>query len=165
MLSLFLLLYLFSPWLVYSAQLEPYTEAINTNFSLPDLHGKTQELHDYRGKVVLVNFWASWCLPCIQEMPGMKRLADSLRDQDFVLLTLNTSDSPKRIAEVLRRLQLDVLVLLDHDGKIFKDWQGQVLPTSYLLDHLGRVSYRVDGPADWDDADTVSKIKRLIQSR
>jgi thiol-disulfide isomerase/thioredoxin len=163
--GLVLLFSLLLPCLTYSAQLEPYTEAVSTNFSLLDIHGNKHDLHDYHGKVVLVNFWASWCLPCIQEMPGLKRLMDSLHDKDFVMLTCNTSDSPRRIAEVLRRLQLDIPVLLDHDSKIFKDWQGHVLPTSYLLDRTGRVSHRVVGPMDWDDEAVVATIKQLIQIR
>ena len=94
----------------------------------------------------------------------MKHLANSLDKQDFEILTLNISDSPKRIKEVLKRLQLDMTVLLDHDSKTFKAWQGSVLPTSYLLDHKGQVRYRIVGPTEWDDADILLKVKQLIRS-
>ena len=93
----------------------------------------------------------------------MKRLADSLHDKDFVILTLNISDSPMRIAETLKSLRLDMTVLLDRDGKTFSAWHGKVLPTSYLLDQTGNIRYRVVGPTEWDDADVVLKIKELIE--
>lgn len=120
---------------------------------------------DYRGKVVLVNFWASWCLPCLQEMPSMKILSDKLDDKDFALLTLNTSDSSRRIRETLKRLHLELTVLQDNKGETVKAWQVKVLPTSFLLDRNGDVRYKIVGPMEWDDADVILKIKQLIQSQ
>ena len=147
------------------AELKAYNNEEKLNFSLSDLNGKTHTLSDYSGKVILVNFWASWCLPCLREMPSMKRLADSLHDQDFVILTLNISDSSIRITEVLKSLRLDMTVLLDHDSKIFTAWHGDVLPTSYLLDRTGKIRYRIVGPTEWDGADARLKVKQLIESR
>ena len=95
----------------------------------------------------------------------MQRLAGTLSDEDFVVLTLNTTDSPRRIQETLKRLKLSFTVLQDHDGSTFDRWQGRVLPTSFLLDQSGRVRYRVDGPLEWDDADVIVKVKQLIQSQ
>jgi len=162
---LLLFLCLLAPMRVYSAQLESYSEKIQPIFVLSDLNGKTHQLQDYRGKVVLINFWASWCLPCLGEMRSMRRLADSLNRQEFVLLTLNSTDSARRITEVLKSLHLDIPVLLDTDSEVFKALQAKVLPTSYLLDHNGRLAYRMTGPADWEDANIVAKIKQLIQER
>ena len=163
--SLFVLSCLLLPAAVLSAELQAYSDEVGVNFSLPDLKGNTHTLPDYKGKVVLVNFWASWCLPCLREMPSMKRLADSSDEQVFVVLTLNISDSPKRIMEMLKTLRLDFTVLLDHGGKTFAAWHGKVLPTSYLLDHTGTIRYRVVGPTQWDDAEVVLKVKQLIESR
>lgn len=150
---------------VFSAELAPSQHESRYNFSLPDLKEKTHALSDYQGKVVLVNFWASWCTPCLLEMPGMQRLENTLSDKDFVILTLNTTDSVRRIQETLKRLKLSFTVLLDHDGKTFDQWQARVLPTSYLLDKNGRVHYRVDGPMEWDDEYVLLKINQLIQSQ
>jgi len=155
---------LLSSAIVFSAELEPYQSESSYNFALPDLNGKTHTLADYKGKVVLINFWASWCTPCILEMPGMQRLANSLSDDNFELLTLNTTDSPRRIQATLKRLKLDLIVLRDQDSTTFRTWNGQVLPTSYLFDYNGQVRYRVVGPMEWDDADVVLKIKQLIQA-
>ena len=98
-------------------------------------------------------------------MPSMQHLADSLDDQDFAILTINVSNSANRANETLKRLQLEMTVLLDRDGKTFKGWQGRVLPTSYLLDHSSQVRYRVVGPLKWDDAEVALKIKQLIQQQ
>ena len=156
---------LLSPAIVFSADLESYQNENSYNFSLSDLKEKTHALSDYQGKVVLVNFWASWCTPCLLEMPGMKRLENILSDEDFVILTLNTTDPARRIQETLKRLQLDLTVLLDRNGRTFETWQGKVLPTSFLLDRSGKVRYRVNGPMEWDDADVIIKIKQLIQNQ
>ncbi len=134
-------------------------------FTLPDLKNQQHSLSDYRGKVVLVNFWASWCQPCLYEMPSMKKLVNAFSEQDFEILTINISDPPRRIRETLKRLQLELTVLQDPESKTYKAWQGKVLPTSFLLDRTGAVRYRVVGPMEWDNADALLKIKELIQSQ
>lgn len=136
------------PAAAFSAELEPYRDDGTATFSLANLNGNTHILPDYKGKVVLVNFWASWCVPCIHEIPSMQQLADSLDDQDLAILTINISDSANRAKETLKRLQLEMTVLLDRDGKAFKTWQGRVLPTSFLLDRSGQLRYRVVGPME-----------------
>ena len=147
----------------YAAQLNPYSDDEIKSFTLTDINKQTHSLSDYRGKVVLINFWASWCTPCLLEMPSMERLEQTLADQDFVLLTLNTTDDPRRIRETLKRLQVDMTVLLDHDSKTLKTWHGKLLPTSYLLDRNGRVHYRAVGGVDWEDDEIMLLINRLLQ--
>jgi thiol-disulfide isomerase/thioredoxin len=132
---------------------------------LADLHGKQHALTDYHGKVVLVNFWASWCTPCLLEMPDLQRLADKLANRNFTLLTINTSDSPNRIREMLKRLQLDLVVLLDSDGRTFRTWQGRVLPTSFLLDRNGKLRYRFVGSMLWDDPELQTLLQGLLQTQ
>ncbi len=87
---------LLSPLLVYGEQLEPYTGAVDKQFNLPDLKGQTHSLSDYRGKVVLVNFWASWCLPCVEEMPDLTQLKKQLADQPFEILALNVGEGERQ---------------------------------------------------------------------
>lgn len=147
----------------FSAELEPYNDDGSATFSLFDLKGDTHTLPDYKGKVVLVNFWASWCQPCLLEMPSLSRLTGTLNKKDFEIVTINISDTVGRIRETLKRLQVDLLVLQDIDSKIFKAWHGRVLPTSYLLDRNGHVQYRVVGDMDWDDEEVKLLINQLIQ--
>ena len=151
-----------TPSLATGAGLEPYSGENVRDFSLTDLSGHTHALSNYKDKVVLINFWASWCIPCLQEMPGMQRLQASLKDENFTLLTINISDPPRQIRETLKRLQLDLTVLLDRDGGTFKQWGGQVLPTSFILDQDSLIRYHAIGPIDWDDPDVVRLIKKLL---
>lgn len=95
----------------------------------------------------------------------MQRLANIMDDENFEILTINTSDTPRRIQETLKRLQVNLIVLQDQDSTTFKAWNGNVLPTSYLLDYNGLVRYRVVGPMEWDNADVIVKIKKLIKSQ
>lgn len=149
-----------------AGSLDPYEGTlVRPEISLDDPDHRGHQLVDYRGKVVLVNFWASWCLPCVKEMPGMQRLADRLSDQPFEILAVNISDSERRAREFSKRMNLDLTILMDPDGEVLKAWQVQVLPTSFLLDQTGLVCYQVVGPIDWDDPEVLELVEGLIQSR
>jgi thiol-disulfide isomerase/thioredoxin len=144
--------------------LDPYPNAGTApEFELADLDNKLHRLSEYRGKVVLVNFWASWCVPCITEMPGMQRLADTLKDQPFEILAINVSDTENRIREFLRRMDLRLTILMDLNGEAFKAWQGKVLPASFLLDRSGRIRYQVIGPLEWDSNEAGKVIEELLR--
>ena len=89
---------------------------------LPDLDGRDRSLDEFRGKVVLVNFWASWCTPCITEMPGIQRLADTLRDRPFAVIGVNVAEAQLRVKAMVRRLGIAFPVLLDRDSAVFNRW-------------------------------------------
>ena len=151
--------------IVYAdGSLVPYPDtSAAPELELRDINNQLHQLSDYQGKVVLVNFWASWCIPCVMEMPGMQRLADTLKDQPFEILAVNVADTENRIHEFIKRMDLHLTVLMDHDGKTFKAWQGKVLPASFLLDRSGRIRYRVIGPLEWDSDAAVAIIEQLLQ--
>jgi thiol-disulfide isomerase/thioredoxin len=152
--------------IVYAdGSLAPYPNASAVpEFELRDLDNQLHRLSDYRGKVVLVNFWASWCIPCIEEMPGMQRIANNLRDRPFEILAINIAEDKNRIQKFLKSMGVNFRVLLDRDGSTFKAWQGRVLPTSFLLDPEGRVRYRVIGPIDWDTDEVLATINKIMPS-
>ena len=144
--------------------LEPYPNASAApEFELRDLDNQLHRLSDYRGKVVLVNFWASWCIPCVMEMPGMQRLADTLKNQPFEILAVNISDTKNQIREFIKRMDLRLIILMDGNGETFKAWQGKVLPASFLLDRSGRIRYQVIGPLEWDSDEAGKIIEELLQ--
>ena len=146
--------------------IEPYEGSLKQpGFSLQDPDQRMHRLVDYRDKVILVNFWASWCTPCVMEMPGMQRLADTLTDQPFEILAVNVSDTENQIREFLKRMDLRLTILMDLNGEAFKAWQGKVLPASFLLDRSGRVRYQVIGPMEWDSDEARTIIEKLIQPR
>ena len=143
--------------------LQPFgDEGVARDFSLVDIKGKTHTLADYRGKVVVVNFWASWCPPCIQEMPGMQRLQEKLAGRPFVILPVNVGEKKYRVWKFVKLINFTLPVPLDTRSKTFADWGAQILPTSFLLDSEGRIRYRAQGELEWDSEEVVSLIKELI---
>ncbi len=133
-----------------------------TTFSLEDLRGDTTQLMEYRGRVLLVNFWASWCPPCIREMPGIQRLQQRLGDQPFTILTINVGEQKYKVWKFVQLINLNLPVLLDPNSRTFNDWGSSILPTSFLLDRQGRVRYRAQGDLEWDSDEIVSLINTLL---
>jgi thiol-disulfide isomerase/thioredoxin len=138
-------------------------------FELNDMSGKTHRLSDYRGKVVLVNFWATWCEPCRDEMPSMRTLKermDGVRKDDFVVLAVNYGENEIKIASFLRQQPaLGFPVLLDPFGKVWSDWKPGLLPASFLIGRDGRVRYRALGEIDWAGKEAEATVRRLLEEK
>ena len=132
---------------------------------LKDLQGKTQDIADYRGKVVLVNFWATWCAPCIKEMPSLARIADKLAGEQFALLTVNFGENAKRVQGFIDKLGIALPVLLDSDMIASKTWVDKGLPTTYLIGADGRIRYQILGELEWDSPEVEARIRDLLPSR
>jgi len=146
-----------------SRGLDPYTaDPATAVFDLPDLKGQVHTLDEYRGRVVLVNFWASWCPPCIQEMPVLEKLRQQLDGQPFEILAVNAGEAKYRVWKFVKLINFNLPVLLDTRRNSFDSWGVSVLPTSFLLDKLGRVRYRVQGDAGWDNDTVIALIEALI---
>jgi thiol-disulfide isomerase/thioredoxin len=146
-----------------SGMLEEYQlDSATTAFSLMDLKDNTTQLADYRGKVLLVNFWASWCPPCIKEMPSLQRLQQRLDDQPFTILTINVEEKKYKVWKFVQLINFTLPVLLDPESRTFYAWNSSILPTSFLLDRQGRVRYRVQGDLVWDSDETISLINKLL---
>ena len=145
-----------------SRELEPYTESDDPTFSLPDLKDKTHSLTDYRGKVLLINFWASWCPPCIYEMPELTRLQQHLADKPFQILAFNVGEKKYKVRKFTKLINFELPVLLDIHSETFDDWGVQTLPTSFLVDGNGKIRYKVRGNPGWEYKYTLSIIEKLI---
>jgi thiol-disulfide isomerase/thioredoxin len=134
-------------------------------FTLPDLDGKPVKLSDYRGKVVLVNFWATWCPPCRREMPSMERLSQRLKGQPFVILAVNQEEDADQV--FIFTAQLDPAptfpILFDHDSKVAHAWGVLGLPSSFIVDKQGRVVYRAMGGRDFDHPEIEQTIRALLK--
>lgn len=143
-------------------QLKPAKTA--KDFTLPDLDGKTHRLSDYRGKVVLVNFWATWCPPCRREMPSMERLSQRLKDQGFVVLAINQQEDPDKVFVFTSQLKPEPTfpLLSDRNSAVANAWGVQGLPTSFLVDKRGRVAYRAMGGREFDHPEITRVIQRLL---
>ena len=130
---------------------------------LPDLAGLSQSLDAWRGQVVLLNFWASWCQPCLEEMPGIQRLAEKMQGKPFVVVGVNVAETRRKVERAPAQLWISFPVLLDAEGVLFRAWGGKALPTSVLIDHQGRLRYLGLGPLEWDGAEAVGAVEGLLQ--
>ena len=150
-----------------AGQLSPYTkqDSPTPTFTLKALDGKLHRLEDYRGKVVLVNFWASWCPPCLAELPSMQRLAERMADEAFEILIINVGESPFRVSKFMKLIGIRLTALLDDKSEIFQAWGGSIYPTSFVLDSDGRIRYVAYGPLEWDGEDVVTTLRGLLPSR
>ena len=149
-----------------AGELSPYTEQDSPApaFTLKGLDGKPHRLEDYRGKVVLVNFWATWCPPCLAELPSMQRLSDRMAADAFEILAINVRESPFRVSKFMKLMGVRLTALLDDKGEIFQAWGGNIYPTSFVLDREGRIRYVAYGPLEWDGEDVVATLLGLLPS-
>jgi len=146
-----------------SQGLDPYTADPGTAvFDLPDLKGNVHTLDEYRGRVVLVNFWASWCPPCIQEMPALERLQQVMDEQPFDILAINVGEQKYRVWKFVKLVNFNLPVLLDERKNTFNEWGLSVLPTSFLFDRKGNIRYRVVGDVEWDSKEVIALVEALI---
>jgi peroxiredoxin len=133
-------------------------------FSLPVLGGdEPLSLGSLRGKVVLLNFWATWCKPCEDEMPAMESLYRTLGSQDFELVAVSVDDDPQRVEEFTAQMGLTFSVLLDPEKRVADAYQSYRFPESYLIDREGVLVTRYIGPRDWDAPAYVDRIRRLLE--
>ena len=146
------------------AELRPWTGGATPPLALEDLEGRTHSLADYRGKVVLVNFWATWCEPCRAEMPSMERLRSRLSAQPFAVLGVNMAEPLSRIEKFLAVVPVAFVLLRDRDGAVAKAWRAKLLPASFLVDRDGRVRYLVYGELDWSSEAVRAKVLELLRS-
>jgi len=136
------------------------------DFTLPRLDAEgTQSLHDLRGRVVLVNFWATWCKPCEDEIPAMGRLYARLQGEPFELLAISVDDDTEAIRAFRDRLGIRFPILLDPDEAVAHRYQTTGYPETILVDAEGRVVERYVGPKEWDTGDYERRIRRLLDEQ
>jgi len=143
-------------------ELKPWSGGATPSLALRDLQGKEHKLADYRGKVVLLNFWATWCDPCREEMPSMQRLQDKLAGQPFAILAIDYGEGAARISDFLKKIPVRFTVLLDRDTSAATAWKVKVLPTTLVLDPQQRIRYSVVGDLEWDSQSVEDTIKKLF---
>lgn len=127
-----------------------------------DLKGVPKTLADYRGKVVLLNFWASWCPPCLREMPSLERLRAKMAGRPLEIVALDSAETAEEVNAYLAKMQLGFPILLDPDGSNTKRWKVFALPTTFLLDPEGRVRHVLTGPTEWDEGEALDVIEAML---
>ncbi|MFZ2989562.1 TlpA disulfide reductase family protein [Ideonella sp.] len=159
--ALLSLLLLAQPWAALAAA--PATGAPAPNFVLRTLDGQNLRLSEQRGQVVMLNFWATWCGPCREEMPQLNRLHDKYKGAGFALLGINVDEDPRQAAALAAKLGVKFPVLLDSDKQISKTYDLSAMPSTVLIDRDGKVrhvhrGYR-DGVADLYDQQIRQMLK------
>lgn len=142
--------------------LEPWSGAPAPALALTDMEGRAHDLAAYRGKVVLLNFWATWCEPCRQEMPSIQRLRDKLAGKPFAALAVNVDEPEARVRVFIKQTGFDLPVLLDPNKTITRSWGVRILPVTFIVGKDGRVRYRVIGDLDWSSDRVVGLITELL---
>ena len=135
-------------------------------FELADLDGSRRlGLSGLRGRVVLLNFWATWCKPCEDEMPAMERLYRALRGSEFELLAISVDADAEAVARFRDRLGLSFPILLDPGSEVSRTYQTTGYPESFLIDRAGNLaSGRFVGPRAWDDPEYQALVRRALES-
>ena len=148
-----------------AAELKPWQGGAAPPLALKDLEGRAHRLSDYRGKVVLINFWATWCEPCRDEMPSIQRLRDRMAGKPFAVLAVNVGEFEVRIEDFFRKYQLDLTVLRDHSSEVMKAWRVRELPATFIVARDGRIRYSLSGEFDWADEKVVKLMTGLTAAR
>jgi peroxiredoxin len=137
--------------------------AVAPDFTLRSMDGPNLRLQEQRGRVVLVNFWATWCGPCRQEMPHLNRLYEKYRASGFMLLGVNVDDDSRKAADVATKLGLKFPVLLDSDKKVSRTYDMSAMPATVVIDRNGRVRYIHRGYRDGYEATYDAQIRDLLK--
>lgn len=134
------------------------------DFTLADMDEEMHSFSDLRGKVVLLNFWATWCPPCRREMPSMERLYQKLSGEDFTVIAVNQMESPDHVFAYTGQLEVDptFTILFDRDSKVSNNYRVNGLPTTYLIDRHGNIRFRAIGGREFDHPDVEKQILQLM---
>ncbi len=133
-------------------------------FRLLDLQGKWHALPDYHGKVVLLNFWATWCGPCRVEMPGMETLYQEFRDEDLAILAVSSDPQGSIVTRPFATSnELTFPILHDSDYRVSGSYGVRTLPMSFLIDRNGTLTHRVFGARDWNSPEARALIQGLLR--
>ena len=127
-----------------------------------DLTGASRTLADYRGKVVLLNFWATWCPPCQREMPSLERLRTKMAGRPLEIVAISSAETPDEVNAYLSKMKLGFPVLLDTDSSNTRRWKVFALPTTFVLDAEGRVRHVLTGPAEWDEGEALAVVGSML---
>ena len=134
-------------------------------FALNNLNNQLIKLKDLRGKVVMINFWATWCTPCVIELPAMAALKESFAGKPFEILAINLSEDPELIKKFFKRnqIELNFPVLIDTDSAISEQYKVKALPATLLVDRDGMFAFGGVGAREWNSEEVKKEILPLFE--
>ena len=131
------------------------------DFELMDIDGKTHRLSDYRGEVVIINFWATWCPPCREEMPSMARATALIEDDGIRMLAVNVGENEDTIFQFTANYPVSFPLLMDLDSQVTEAWPIRGLSTTFVVDPEGRIAFRAIGGREWDEDEILAPVRAL----
>jgi len=132
------------------------------DFTAVNLSGKSIKLTDLRGSVVILNFWATWCVPCLEEMPALDRLARTMAGRKFRVLAVDLQETPDKVQEFAKSHRFGFDLVLDPAGEISSHYGVTRIPVTYVLDQRGNIAWRAIGPRVWDSEEGVAFFQDLV---
>ncbi|NNF97292.1 MAG: TlpA family protein disulfide reductase [Halobacteria archaeon] len=146
------------------SKLKPYRGSIQPQpFALLDANGKTFEVKNFQGRVTLVNFWATWCPPCVEEIPSLNHLKQIMQGKAFQLISINYAESPQHIREFMHKVAVDFPVLVDPDCKLSAQWKVVAFPSTFVIGPDGKIHYGANAAIHWDEPKVIQKLKQLAE--
>ena len=145
------------------AHLKKYKGSISPlAINLKNAQGKTVIKNNFKGQVTIINFWATWCRPCVEEIPSLNRLKEKMLGLPFELISINYAEDKKTILEFMKMVKVDFPVLLDQEGSFAKKWNVITYPSTFVIDKNGKIQYGVNAAIEWDNPNLIKKIKALL---
>ena len=142
--------------------IKPWKGTATLPLARNDMEGKAVDLKRLHGRVLVVNFWATWCEPCRDEMPSLQRLREKLDGKSFDVLAVNYGESREKVSQFLGKEKVALPVLLDPEMETAKAWGVGGLPMTFLIDAKGRVRYSVFGERDWNGGESLALVEKLL---
>ena len=149
---------------LFKMRINPIKDKKAPNFCLEDLSGKKIELKHFKGKVVFLNFWATWCGPCKEEMPSMEALYNQFKEKNFVFLTISVDYvGIKAVREFIEKHRYTFPVLIDPKCKTLDLFEVKGIPATFLIDKKGMMIGKAVGPRDWKKPEVISLLNLLLE--
>lgn len=143
-----------------AAELKPYDGA-TPSLKLNTLQGEAVDLEQYKGSLVMVQFWATYCTPCRIEMPSMNRLQAKLGD-GFVILAVDMGEEAAEVQQFVDEVKPEFTILMDEDGSALAEWKVFAAPATFIVDPAGKIRYTMFGATEWDSDEMVAQLEGLM---
>ncbi len=132
------------------------------NLHVKDLNGQLVNMEDYRGKVIFLNFWATWCMPCVAELPSIDKLYKEFKDENIAFLLIS-SEQPEKVKRYHEKKGYEIpFHIIDKDGSIPNQYYSNSIPTTFIINKEGKIVKSSIGPEDWDDDAFIETIKKML---
>jgi peroxiredoxin len=142
--------------------LAPNREVQALDFTVESLVGDSENLSDYRGKVIFLNFWATWCGPCKAEVGEIDALHETLKDEDFMIMALSIQEQKKKVSKFMESNDIDFPVYLDSDGAVAAMYGVNGIPTTYIIAPDGMIVGKAVGPRQWGGTESIELMRSLM---